>query len=84
MLMCQQKKMRIRDRHGKIDLTVRGSDRTVAKTNVLYVFKKFLGLAAAVGFDPDNDVIMGPGAFKEYVKESMALCAISLIFIDFL
>jgi hypothetical protein len=49
----------------------------VTRTTVLYVFKKFLGLAVAAGFDPYNDVILGPGAFKEYAKESMALCAIS-------
>ena len=76
--------MRLRNRHGPNELTVYGSCRTVAKKNVLYVFKKFLGLATTAGFDPDTDVTVGPGAFNEYVKESMALCAISLIFIDFL
>ena len=66
--------MRNRDRHGKIELTVRGIHALVPKKSLLYVFRKFLVLAAAAGVDPDDDTKMGPGAFNEYVKESMA-CA---------
>ena len=61
--------MRLRERHGRNELTVYGKSRTVAKKNVLYVFKKFLALATTAGLDPDTAVKVGPGAFNEYVKE---------------